>query len=257
MIRARARSPARRHGTGRGLARPFPGRGPAGTIAGDVRGRSLTVEPVTLVLYEDPLSPWSWVAERRVEAALASLPGVFAPLRHAAFPLRVEPRTPTASELRSHARAARRAAREPEAAGTRPDLWLSPDPPRSSVPALAALSAARPQGEALEAALRAAIREAAFLRGLNVARTDVLLELAERVGLDLDRFAPALGARRTQAEVCASREEAEDRGVEHAPALVIGDEWLLSGARPLEEYGDVLRRYAAVRAGITAPCTLH
>jgi predicted DsbA family dithiol-disulfide isomerase len=222
-----------------------------------VRARSLSVEPVTLVLHEDPLSPWCWIAERRVEAALASLPGVFAPLRHAPFPLRVAPRSPTRSEVRALARAVRRAAREPEATGVRPDLWLSRDPPWSSVPALAALAAARLQGRDRERALREAIREAALVRGLNVARTDVLLELAERAGLDLDRFAPALGSRRTQDGVRDAREEAEDRGIERAPALVVGDEWLVTGVRPAEEYREVLRRYATLRAGITSTCTLH
>jgi predicted DsbA family dithiol-disulfide isomerase len=212
---------------------------------------------VTLVLYEDPLSTWCWIAERRIAAALEALPGVFAPLAHAPFPLRVEPAALTRSERRALARAARRAAREPEARGTAPDLWLSPDAPRTSVPPLAALAAARLQGAAREDALRSAIREAALVRGLDVSRADVLLELAERSGLDLTRFAPAFSARRTLEHVRARRADAVDRGIDAVPALVIGDEWLVTGARTEEEYLDVLRRYAMVRLGIPEERTLH
>jgi predicted DsbA family dithiol-disulfide isomerase len=222
-----------------------------------VRPTSFPAERVPLVLYDDPLSPWCLIAERRITAALEDLPGVFAPLRHAPFPGRVDPYPLTRAELRAYARVARRAAREPEGAGTCPDLWLSPDPPLSSVPALAALAAARLQGAAHEEALRQAVRQAALFRGVNVARTDVLLELAERAGLDLARFAAAFQARRSADRVRESLEEAVEKGIECAPALVVGEEWLVSGPRSADEYRALLRRYAIVRLGHPSERTLH
>ncbi len=214
-------------------------------------------EPVALVLYEDPLSPWCLVAERRIAAALERVGGAFTPLRHEPFPQRLEPRAVTKTERRLLARSARRAAREPEAAGTTPDLWLSPDAPLSSLPALTALAAARLQGLAREAALRAAIREAALVRGLNVGRADVLLELAERAGLDLSRFAGAFAAPATERRVRETLDEARARGIRDAPALVIGEEWLVAGARSVDEYCALFHRYASGRLGLPTVRTLH
>ena len=212
---------------------------------------------IPLVLYADPLSAWCWVAERRVRAVAEELGDVFAPLRIEHFPLRRTPRALSGAERRALARAARRAAREAEGRGTSAELWLSPDAPLSSLPPLAALVAARPQGADREEALRAAIREAALVRGVNVARNDVLLELAERAGLDLRRFAAALFAPATERRLREIVEDADDKGIAGAPALVVGDEWLVSGPRTPAEYRDVLRRYAAARPGLTLAHIVH
>jgi predicted DsbA family dithiol-disulfide isomerase len=209
------------------------------------------------VLYEDPLSPWCLVAERRILAALEDVEYAFGPLDFEPFPTRLEPRAISRTERQALARAVRKAARQPEAAGITADLWLSPDPPLSSIPALTALAAARLQGRTREAALRTALREAALVRGLNVSRPDVLVELAERVGLDLGRFTCAFCAPATEQRVRDALDEAIDKGIRVAPALVIGDEWLVAGPRPIEEYRAVLRRYAAARLGLAPARTLH
>jgi predicted DsbA family dithiol-disulfide isomerase len=214
-------------------------------------------EPVSLVLYEDPLWPWCLVAEQRIRAVLAQIDEGFAPLRLMPFPLRREPRVLSATERRRLARAARSAAREPEAACTTPDLWLSRDPPLTTVPVLTALAAARLQGAAREEALRNAIREAGLVRGINVTRRDVLYELAETSGLDVSRFAGAFAAPATERHVLDVFEDAVDKGVEGAPALVIGDEWLVLGPRTAEEYADVLRRYATTCSGVPQKRTVH
>jgi predicted DsbA family dithiol-disulfide isomerase len=219
--------------------------------------RSIPADPVSLVLYEDPLSPWCLVAERRLRAALEDAPGAFAPLRLEPFPLRAEPRALTAKERRALVRLARRAAKEPEAAGVTPDLWLSDDPPLTTLPALAALEAARLQGPAREAAFRGALREAALVRGINATRRDVLYELAGAAGLDVARFATALGAPATEKRVMESFEDALGKGIDTAPALVIGDEWLVAGPRSADEYRSVLRRYAAARLGLQGVRVVH
>jgi predicted DsbA family dithiol-disulfide isomerase len=161
------------------------------------------------------------------------------------------------AERRALVATARRAAREPEARGTTPDLWLSADPPLSSLPVLAALLAARLQGPAKEAALLDAVREAALFRGVNPARHDVLLELAERAGIDLARFAAALAAPGTERRVRDAFEDAMADGIGGAPALVIGDEWLVKGTRSAREYRSILRRYATERLGVALQRTLH
>jgi len=217
----------------------------------------LPSQTVPVVLYEDPLSPWCLVAERRVLAALEHVGPPFGRLRREPFPLRVEPAAMSRAERRAFAATARRAAKEPEARGTTPDLWLSEDPPLSSLPVLAALLAARLQGPGSEATLLDAIRDAALFRGVNPARPDVLFELAERAGLDLSRFAAALSAPATERRVREAFEEAVADGIGGAPALVIGDEWLVAGARSGREYRSILRRYATERLGVAPQRTLH
>ncbi len=218
--------------------------------------RTLPAEPVSLVLYEDPLSPWCLVAERRVRAALEDLQGAFT-LRLEPFPLRAEPSALSAAERRALVRAARKASREPEAAGTTPELWLLRDPPHSTMPALAALVAARLQGAAREAALRDALRDAALVRGIDATRRDVLIELATAAGLDVARFDTALSAPATERRVLESFDEALGKGIEAAPALVVGDEWLVAGPRTADEYRGVLRRYAAARLGLQNMRVVH
>lgn len=223
----------------------------------DVSTRIRHADPVSLVLYQDPLSPWCVLAEERIVAAAGSLPGAFRPLRLEPFPTRVTPRALSKSERCTLARASRRAAREPELSGVIPDLWLSPDPPLSSVPVLSALCAARLQGPSREVALRAAICEAAHYRGLNVARTDVLLELAHVAGLDVAWFAAALAAPSAGLRVEQALEAALARGVREVPALVIGEEWLVVGARRTEVYRSILRRYVSTKVGAVAVRTVH
>jgi hypothetical protein len=57
--------------------------------------------------------------------------------------------------------------------------------------------------------------------------------------------------------VLESYEEALGKGIEAAPALVVGDEWLVAGPRELEDYRAVLRRYAAARLGLPAVRIVH
>lgn len=219
--------------------------------------RTLPAEPVSLVLYDDPLSPWCLVADRRIRAALEELQPTFAPLRLEPFPLRAEPSALTVRERRALVRAARKAAREPEAAGITPDLWLGRNPPHSTFPALAAVVAARLQGAAREAALRDALRDAALYRGLDATRRDVLLELASTAGLDVARFDAALSAPATERRVLESFDEALSIGIAAAPALVVGDEWLVAGPRSTDEYRRVLRRYATTRLGLQSTRVVH
>jgi predicted DsbA family dithiol-disulfide isomerase len=214
------------------------------------------VAPVEIVLYQDVLCAWSWVAQRRLTFLVDELDGLVA-LRTVAYPLRPEVAVPTLQERRRLARAVRRAAKEPECQDLSPDLWLSEDPPLSSIPSLTALAAARLQGAEREARLRDALREAALVQGVNVTRNDVLIELAERSGLDLSRFAAALGSPATEREVLDSYRVAMDQGVDAIPTAVIGDEWLVSGPRDLEEYRAILRRFLSTRVGLSAEPTFH
>ncbi|MFT3913417.1 MAG: DsbA family protein [Anaeromyxobacteraceae bacterium] len=126
-----------------------------------------------------------------------------------------------------------------------------------SVRVLAALAAAREQGPAREAALRRVLREATLERGLETASAEVLVELAELAGLDRARFTEALGRPSTERAVLATWRTARCRGIGAAPALVIGEAWLVSGTRSADEYAEILQRWLARAPSLPPERTLH
>ena len=211
----------------------------------------------SLVVYGDLLDPWCWLAEQRIAAAAEELHGRFEPLEPAPWPRRWEPRAPTAAERRQRIRELTRAAKEPDAPRFSTELWEGEHGPRTSAPPLIAVAAARMQGPAAAVTMREALRTAALVCGVDVTRSDVILEIASRAGLDLARFVPAFQAPGTERALRAQIEDSCDRGVEIGPSLVVGEDWLVSGVRSLREYRTVLKRYLAKRGGTTVEHTLH
>ncbi len=214
--------------------------------------------PIPLVLHGDVLDPWCWIAEQRIATAADELHGRFQPLAHAPMPRRWEPRAPTPAERRTRIRELKRAALEPGAPAFTAELWSGPGTgPQSSAPALVAVAAACMQGLQAEQAMRHALREAALVVGVDVSRTDVIVEVAARAGLDLARFIPAFEASGTARAVREDVDEARDLGVRFSPSLVINEDWLVTGLRSLRDYRTLLRRYLADRAGSPVEHTMH
>lgn len=190
--------------------------------------------------------------------AVEELHARFAPLTHAPLPRRSDVRAPTAAERRARSRELERAAQEPDAPAFSSALWTEGGAaPQGSWPALVAVAAARMQGPMAERALREALREAALLSGIDVSRRDVIVEVAARAGLDLARFIPALDAFGTESALRDDVADAHGHGIVTTPALVIGEEWLVSGPRSLRDYRLVLKRYLADRAGTPIEHTVH
>jgi len=208
-------------------------------------------------LHGDILDPWCWIAEQRICVAAEELHGLFMPLEHAPFPRNLDPRAPSAAERRSRARELKRAAKELDAPPFSTELWTGVDGPNSSAPPHIAVAAARMQGPAAAAALREALRRAALVSGVDVTRADVILEIAARAGLDLGRFVPAFQAPGTERALRAEVEDACELGVCCGSSLVINEEWLVSGVRPLRDYRLLLKRYLARRVGATMEHTVH
>jgi predicted DsbA family dithiol-disulfide isomerase len=191
-----------------------------------------------LLVYGDVLCPWSWLADLRLAALVREL-GHVVHLVHRPYPLRLLESLPRPREIDRAVRGIARARREPEAPPLRSELWTSGDPPRSSVEPLAALEAARLQGEPARAQLHQALRRAALVDGVNVTRPDVVFELAARVGLQMNRFAAAFGSPQTRRLIREEHRLARGRGVLRVPAVVIAGRWMISGLRELAEYLDL------------------
>jgi predicted DsbA family dithiol-disulfide isomerase len=190
--------------------------------------------------------------------AADALHGRFLAIEHAPFPRRWEPRAPTARERRNRVRELKRAAREHDAPPFSHEVWSgNTTGPQTSAPPLVAIAAAQFQGLPAAHKLRAALREAALVSGLDISRRDVILEVVARAGLDLSRFIPAFEATGTERALLEDIAEARELGVEESPSLVINDDWLVPGVRSLKDYRLIFKRYLAMRAGTMVAHTVH
>ncbi|MHB8873991.1 MAG: DsbA family oxidoreductase [Myxococcaceae bacterium] len=196
---------------------------------------SLPRKPLSVVLYQDVLCAWSYLADARLAPLREELRHLVS-FRTRSFALRPREKQPTQRELESWAQEIRNAAKEPEGSRLVTGLWTEGDPPRSSVPALAALEAARLQGKGSRLRLARAMQRAALEQGVNVSRSDVVLELASRQGLNMNRFTAAFFSPETRRLIVEEHRLASSRGVTGVPTLVLGGRWMLSGLRQTAEY---------------------
>ncbi|WP_342378067.1 DsbA family protein [Myxococcus stipitatus] len=211
-------------------------------------------KPLQVTVYQDVLCSWCYLADLRLDVLRQEL-GEAVRWSVRPYPLRLHDVLPTEREKRGLVEEVQRAQRESDA--TAPllstDLWLGGDPPRSSVPALAALEAARLQGPQARAFLARAMQRAALEQGVNVSRTDVVFELASRVGLAMNEFSAAFRSEETRRLILDEHRDATARGVRGVPTLVIGGRWMLCGLRELSEYREhilaCMGRVATPRSG--------
>ena len=227
-----------------------------GAVVFEQQRRSEDSAAVELVLYHDVLCSWCYVADARLDF-LRDEYGSALRWSYRPYALRPEYQLPDKKQRAVLARHFRRVAREPEGGGIKGELWTGRDPPMSSLPPLLALEAALAQGPLLQRELLVAMRRAAFLEGINVARRDVQIELAARVGLDLTRFTDKLDDPGLAAQMHAAAGEAEALGIKGCPALVINGDWLMQGCRELIEYRQVIEKYLRERVADAPVRTMH
>ncbi len=77
------------------------------------------------------------------------------------------------------------------------------------------------------------MQRAALEQGVNVARTDVVFELASRVGLSMNDFSAAFHSEETRRLILDEHRLAASRGVRGVPTLVIGGRWMICGLRDI------------------------
>jgi predicted DsbA family dithiol-disulfide isomerase len=200
---------------------------------------SRSLKQSQVLVYQDVLCAWSWLAELRLSQLQRELAD-FLRFVPRPYPLRPMESLPNADEIARAVKDLESAAKEREALPLRSELWTSGDPPRSSIEPLAALEAARLQGEAARLELQARLRQAALEQGLNVTRPDVVFELAARAGLQMNRFAAAFGSPQTRRLIREEYRLARGRGVRRVPTLVIANRWMISGLREPGEYRELL-----------------
>jgi len=211
---------------------------------------------VQIEIYADVVCPWCYLGKRRLEAALARSPlAGDAILRWRPFQLTPDaPRTPTPvlSWLApryggvDRARAAMaQVARTAAAEGLRFDferaviantfdahrlLWFADQPE-----AVFSGATADTQPELVEA-----MHRAHFTDGQDVADHDVLIELADEVGLDTDRVRRLLASRDYTADVRGQLARAYDLGITSVPTFVFAGTYAVTGAQDVRAMTSVL-----------------
>src|SRR6187551_199488 len=101
--------------------------------------RALLPKPLQITVYQDVLCAWCYLADLRLDVLRKEF-GDTVRWRVRPYPLRVVETPPSDRELRGLSEEVVRAKTEPEPVAQllSTDLWLTGDPPRSSLPGLAA-----------------------------------------------------------------------------------------------------------------------
>ncbi len=99
--------------------------------------------------------------------------------------------------------------------------------------------------EGRQAALKHALFEAYFTDGKNPSDHAVLIDLAQRVGLDVAQARAILSSDTYAAEVRQQERFYQERGIHSVPAIIINDRHLISGGQPPEVFEQALRQIAA------------
>jgi predicted DsbA family dithiol-disulfide isomerase len=107
---------------------------------------------------------------------------------------------------------------------------------------------AEAQGEGKQHALKKALLEAYFTHGQAPESHEVLVKVAEDVGLDAGRAAAILASEEYTAEVRAQAQFYLQAGIQSVPAVIINDKHLISGGQPVEVFEQALRQIAAGQA---------
>ncbi len=94
-------------------------------------------------------------------------------------------------------------------------------------------------------ALKHALLQAYHGQGRNPGATEVLLELAAAVGLDVNGARELLASGGCADEVRAAEQAWQQAGISSVPAIVINRRHLISGGQPPEVFEQALRQFSA------------
>jgi predicted DsbA family dithiol-disulfide isomerase len=211
-----------------------------------------------VVYFTDPLCPWSWAIEPRQQrlrfeygeqiAWRSVMGGMIADWRSY---------RDTLNEIYNPAQMALHWYQVRQLTGARLDerIWRD-DPPSSSYPACLAVKAAEQQGAGAGEAYLRRVREAVMVDRRNVARGDVLVEVAEElaadaprgVAFDVDRFRDDILGEAVKEAFHGDLREVRYRAIGRFPTLVLqaegGPGIALTGCRPYESVREALARLA-------------
>jgi predicted DsbA family dithiol-disulfide isomerase len=205
---------------------------------------------VVLDVWSDVLCPWCYVAATRLDRLRDELAGELE-LQWHTFLLQPQPR---AKPLDSFRRYTERWFAPNGPATAAPDVefrrWHDETPPSHSVPSAIAVEGAKRFREPLATQYHLALMRAYFVDHRDVSSRDVVVAVAEEVGIDGSAFTRVLRAdgAALHERVVADHHAALDEGITAVPAVLIpapNGRFPIPGAQELETYRRTFARLAA------------
>jgi predicted DsbA family dithiol-disulfide isomerase len=204
-------------------------------------------KPIKIVVYFDYLCPWCYIAAVRLQC-LEEEYGNKISISWRSYPLLI--REIPNRLISSHSvESRRRAALEEDKISFSP--WNPDQPyPASSMPAFRAAKCAQLQGSEAFRRFHIALFRAFFEEGMNINEREVLISLAKKTGLDVERFKSDLSSRSLEKEILAEyedgRAEYEGWGI---PIVVVGGRYPIAGAVPTAIYRRAIDLCLASKSG--------
>ena len=93
--------------------------------------------------------------------------------------------------------------------------------------------------------LKQALLAAYFTDGRNVSSHDVLVDVAQQVGLDPLEARRVLDENRYAQDVRAQEQFYQSQGIRAVPSVIVNDRYLIQGGQPAEVFEQTLRKVAA------------
>lgn len=176
---------------------------------------------VRLYYVHDPMCSWCWAFRPALNTLLAGLPkhievirllGGLAPDNDAPMP------EETRLLVQGHWHAIEQQVPETK---FNYDFWINCMPRRSTYPACRAVLAAQKQGNEFDPAMTLAIQQAYYLQARNPSDYATLIELAEEIGLNKDRFAEEVTSAKTNERLRQDIKQSRRLGLNSFPGLLL------------------------------------
>ncbi|MBL8931116.1 MAG: DsbA family oxidoreductase [Kineosporiaceae bacterium] len=227
--------------------------------------------PIAVEVWSDVVCPWCYIGKRRLEGAVAALgalaPGTEVEITYRSFQL--DPDAPRPGEDRSRPRtveyladkygrgapadrleqAARMIAQVNEVAAGEGLVYDQSAAVRTNtIDAHRLLHAALAHGgPAMQAGLKERLLAGYFVTGQDLGDADTLVALAAEAGLPGALARQVVDGEQYLEAVRADQELARAIGITGVPFAVVDRRFGISGAQPVEAFGEVLRRALAAR----------
>ena len=218
------------------------------------------LKPVKIDIVSDVVCPWCYIGKRRLETALALVPGVPVELNWHPFQLQPDmPREGMARDafikarfgsIEAYAARAKQTAEVAIADGLtyRPDL-IKRQPNTIDARRLIHWAASDPSGDKA-GRVKQRLMELFFAEGGDLSEKDVLTRAAADCGMDADEIRRRLDTDEDVALTQARAARAAEQGVSGVPTYIFADTYAMSGAQPPEHIARALQQ---ILAEINAP----
>ena len=215
--------------------------------------------PIKIDFVSDVACPWCAVGLKSLEAAIARVGGDLQVELHFQ-PFELNPQMPREGEdavehlTRKYGISEQQAAQNGEAIrarGAELGFEFRMDKRRrvyNTFDAHRLLHWAGEQEASRQLALKHALLGAYFTEGEDVSSPDILVQAAERAGLDGERARQILAGDEFADAVRAQERFYQQQGISAVPSVIFNDQHLLQGGQPVELFEQALRQLAGIAA---------